>query len=357
MPDQVPEPEPEPEPGAGACSTMGASESQPAPDPVQPPPAQHPPAGPTPSANPGQLVTVSVRCPPGVGPGDTVRIPSGGQQFDVKVPAGITPNSVFQVQLPGQQPAAAPGGDVYSGGAQYPGLQSAASVAPQARAPRQPDVLDVHAPPPAPTAKVQSEKLDMALALQADSVRLEGSTLSLRVTLGVPARLTAWQGVQFASNGVPPPPPGELGAVATAGQVPGAARELPAGAAACKVEVVLDLDAISKLRSEAPQLCSVVICLEAIEGGGGSEAPVPAGVTVRALMVWLDPENSSCRVRAQHIFTSAGQVIPLDVIYGASDEAGDSQEDNMCIICYDAPKDVSIILEPPSTHVLRVCGH
>jgi hypothetical protein len=189
-------------PAAALSGKMGNSESAP----EQPEPQQAPapaPAPPPPVAPATQFAMVSVRCPPGTGPGDTVRIPHGGQMFDVKAPAGVAPGGVFQVQLPvSQSPApqapagypgapAAGGGGIYSGtGAAYPGLQSAAAAAPQSAAARarmpQSDVLSAVAPPPAPTATVRSQKLQMSLALVAGSVKLEGGTLACTLDLGVP---------------------------------------------------------------------------------------------------------------------------------------------------------------------------
>ena len=60
------------------------------------------------------------------------------------------------------------------------------------------------------------------------------------------------------------------------------------------------------LRAEAnAQLCPVVLCLEANE-----EQPVDAGVTVRALIVWMKFAGDGGRaleVAAQCIYTSTGQ--------------------------------------------------
>ena len=306
---------------------MGNSESAPEqPEPQQAPapaPAPPPPVAPA-AQQQQQFAMVSVRRPPGTGPGDTVRIPHGGQMFDVKAPAGVAPGGVFQVQLPvSQSPAplapagypgapAAGGGGIYSGtGAAYPGLQSAAAAAPQSAAARarmpQSDVLSAVAPPPAPTATVRSQKLQMSLALVAGSVKLEGGTLACTLDLGVPARLAAWQGVPLTPKGAQPPLPAELGALAAAG-APGEAQELQPGES-CAVSVELDTEAIGNLRAEAAgqQLCPVVLCLEA------TEPPPPDGVTVRALIVWLDyagsggGSDSPLQVRAQHIFTSTGQ--------------------------------------------------
>ena len=252
---------------------------------------------------------VSVRCPAGTGPGDTVRIPHGGQLFDVKVPAGAMPDSVFQVQLPlpqnvSPQPTA---GGIYSGtGAAYPGLQAAAAASPQSAAARaQMNVLNAVAPAPAPSTTVRSQKLQMSMALVAGSVSLDGNTLSCTLKLGVSARLAVWHGIPRTPQGSKPPGPADLPTLATSGASSGKPLEFPAGDAR-SVVVELDGGAMDTLLATADaQLCPVVLCLEASD-----EQPAATGVTVRALIVWLGFAGNGSRalgVVAQYIYTSTGQ--------------------------------------------------
>jgi hypothetical protein len=251
---------------------------------------------------------VSVRCPAGTGPGDTVRIPHGGQLFDVKVPAGAAPDSIFQVQVPVPQNASpqATAGGIYSGtGAAYPGMQAAAAAAPQSAAARaQMNVLNAVAPAPAPSTTVRSQKLQMSLALVAGSVSLDGTTLSCTLKLGVSARLAAWHGIPRTPQGSKPPGPADLATLATMG-ASGKPLQLPAGNAR-SVVIELDGGAMDTLRATADaQLCPVVLCLEASDA-----QPAATGMSVRALIVWLGfagDGRGALEVVAQYIYTSTGQ--------------------------------------------------
>ena len=134
---------------------MGASEST-ASGPTGPPPLEPLAAAPAAAPAQPQMATVSVSCPPGVGPGQVVRIPYGGAEYDLtvrrrsrvsllrmqhshsgrdaaQVPAGVNPGQTFQVRLPVAAPAPAPAGNPYAGAAAYPGLAAAGSAAPMSR--------------------------------------------------------------------------------------------------------------------------------------------------------------------------------------------------------------------------------
>jgi hypothetical protein len=317
---------------------MGNAES--APEPPAPVPAPAPPAPPQ-HGDGGRggggedMLTLSVTCPPGSAPGQTVRLQYEGQLLEVVVPPGVSPGQSFQFRTaaPAPPPASPPTVSPYStgGGSAYPGLQGGYGGG-------------MAAPPAAPTSLKQAQKLEVGLVIHRGSVRLQCSdgggdggtvaALAMEIDCKMPSRLSVWQAVQrdkvsrATAPATHPPATGAgqgLRSRLQAAALEGLGGELELGAGRgqqCVVRLPRLGAAVRGSEGDGGRrACALVLCLEAADGYASTSA-----TDVQAVVCWCDVQAAAAAaagggdgwqlaVVRRQLLTGAGQIHTLEDMY------------------------------------------